>query len=160
MKFFEGCKPQVFLHGAKLRRDKKTGKRLWGLTFIVTLQVDQVLTCDAVIEKAFEYLLTLENAGVEVSLDAIAVGLIVDFYALLDDKKPTLHVDGVSFEGLRLTRTDQTVELWFQCEIENNAGLHAFIKEYAFTRFWAEFTPCQGELGMKPVAEGKLPKKS
>lgn len=30
MRFFEKIRPQIYLHGAKLRRDKKTGKRLWG----------------------------------------------------------------------------------------------------------------------------------
>jgi hypothetical protein len=46
MRFFEGRKPEVYIHGAKLRRDKKTGKRLWGLTLIITLDVQDVLQCD------------------------------------------------------------------------------------------------------------------
>ena len=36
MKFFEKMRPEVFLHSAKYRRDKKTGKRIWGFTLIVT----------------------------------------------------------------------------------------------------------------------------
>jgi len=29
MRFFEKKRPEVFVQSAKLRRDKKTGKRLW-----------------------------------------------------------------------------------------------------------------------------------
>jgi len=41
------------------------------------------------------------------------------------------------------------VEFWFQGEKENSAGLHSFVKEYAFTRCWARFKPSQGDLPMK-----------
>ena len=151
MRFFEGCTPEVYIHGAKLRRDKKTGKRLWGLTLIITLDVQDVIKCAPVIEREYEYLLTLENCGVEVLLDAAVMGCIVDFFAAVVDKKPALQLEGLDLAGLRLTRADKTVELWFQFEDEINAGLHAFVKEYAFTRVWARFTPLQGSLAMEVV---------
>jgi hypothetical protein len=47
------------------------------------------------------------------------------------------------------TRDGQVVEFWFQGEKENSAGLHSFVKEYAFTRCWARFKPSQGDLPMK-----------
>jgi hypothetical protein len=146
VKFFQGCRPQVYFHGAKLRRDKKTGRRLWGLTMIVTLNPELVLKCDEVIEQAYVYILTLDNQADEVVLGAIAQWISIDFFGLADDLKAGLHVAGVDLGGQRMTRDGQVVEFWFQFEIENNPKLHAFVKEYAFTRLWAEFKPRAEEI--------------
>lgn len=156
MRFFEKSRPQVYLHGAKLRRDKKTGKRLWGLTLIVTMDADLVLACDSVIVSAFEYLLTLDHSAVEVNLDMVVFDTMVDCFALADDKVPNLHLAGVDLDQFRLTRDSETVEMWFHFEIENNAGLHAFVKEYAFSRFWMQFTPHQCELDLDSGKVEKL----
>jgi hypothetical protein len=37
VKFFLKMRPEVFIQRAKYFRDKKTGKRIWGFTLIVTL---------------------------------------------------------------------------------------------------------------------------
>jgi hypothetical protein len=129
-----------------LRRDKKTGKRLWGLTCIVTLDPKLVLSCDETVNAAFVYLLTLENCAAEVVLNSAAERAIADWFAKDDDKKPCLHLEGLDIAAMRLTRDGQIVELWFQFEAENSAGLHSFVKEYAFTRVWAKFAAGQGEL--------------
>lgn len=141
MRFFEGLRPELLVHGAKLRRDKKTGKRLWGLTLINTLQPEQVIKCHATIEAAYIYLLTLDNCAAEVLLGTFVERCAIDFFAKCDDKKTTLHLDGVDLGGFRLTRDGKVVELWFQFELENGASLHAFVKEYAYTRLWAQFKP-------------------
>jgi hypothetical protein len=146
VKFFESLRPEVYLHGAKLRRDKKTGKRLWGLTLIVTLSPDLVAQCEGPIEQAYIYILTLDNAVAEIMLGAIVPYMSVGLFPLKDDKKAQVQIAGVDLTGLRLTRDGQTVEFWFQFEIENNHTLHAFLKEFAFTRVWAEFKPRQEEL--------------
>lgn len=139
MRFFEGVRPQIYIHGAELRRDKKTGLRLWRLTLIVTLTPQLVDKCGGPIEQAWLYLLTLDNAAAEVLLESIVLSMSIEFYALTDDKKLALRIQGVDFEGLRLTRDAETVEFWFRFEVENSATVHPFVKEYAFTRLWAEF---------------------
>jgi hypothetical protein len=151
MRFFEGLRPEIYIHGAKLKRDKKSGKRLWGLTLINTLLPEQVVKCDSTIEAAYIYLLTMENCAAEVLLGTLVESGTIDFFAKFEDKKPVLHLEGADLAFFRLTREGNVAELWFQFEVENNAGLHAFVKEYAFTRVWAEFTPGQGELPMKPA---------
>jgi hypothetical protein len=162
VKFFEKCRPEVYVHGAKLRRDKKTGKRLWGFTLIITLSIDQVLKCDSVIERAYEYILTLDNCATELLLDAMVIDCAVDFYALIDNKERALRLDHVDIGGLRMTRDGEVVELWFQFEVEleRSLGLHEWVKKFAYTRLWAEFVPAQGNLGMEPAAQGELAKLS
>jgi hypothetical protein len=139
MRFFEEIRPQIYLHGAKLRRDKKTGRRLWGLTLIVTLKPELVAACAGQIEQAYIYLLTLDHQADELMLGSIADSMSIEFYALDDDKKPVLRIQGVDFDGLRLTRDAESVEFWFHFEVENSATVHPFVKEYAFTRLWADF---------------------
>lgn len=139
MGLFEGLRPEMYFHGAKLRRDKKTGKRLWGLTLINTVQPEQVVKCDATIEAAYIYLLTLNNCAEEVTLSTTITDCVIDFFGKDDDKKTTLHLEGLDLGGFRLTRKEKVAELWFQFELENTASLHAFVKEYAYTRLWAEF---------------------
>jgi hypothetical protein len=141
MRFFEDMRPEIYIHGAKLRRDKKTGKRLWGLTLINTLLPEQVIKCDGTIEAAYIYMLTLENCAVEVMLGTIVESCVIEFFAKVEDKKSTLRLEGVDLGGFRLTRDGKVAERWFQFELENSASLHAFIKEYAYTRLWAEFKP-------------------
>jgi hypothetical protein len=146
MRFFEKIRPQIYLHGAKLRRDKKTGRRLWGLTLIVTLKPDLVGACAEQIEQAYIYLLTLDHQADELMLGSIADSMSIEFFALEDDTKPTLRIQGVDFDGLRLTRDEETVEFWFHLEVENSATVHPFVKEYAFTRLWAEFKQRANEI--------------
>lgn len=139
MRLFENLRPEIYIHGAKLRRDKKTGKRLWKLTLINTLLPEQVGKCDGTIEAAFIYLLTLDNCVAEVLLDTAITSCTIDFFGKDEDKKTTLHLDGVDLGDFRLTRDGKVSELWFSFELENSANLHAFVKEYAYQRLWAEF---------------------
>jgi hypothetical protein len=152
MHLFEKCRPEVYIHGAKLRRDKKTGKRLWGFTLINTLDIDQVLKCSAVIECAYEYILTLDHCACEVLLNAMVNDCHVDFFALLDDSAKALQLEHIDIGNLRLTREGETVELWFQFEVELErcSGVHEWVKKFAYTRLWAEFTQVQGSLSLNP----------
>jgi hypothetical protein len=159
MRFFEKQRPELYIHAVKLRRDKKTSRRLWGFTLIVTFSVDLSESCDVSIAKAWQYITERDSAAVDVLLASETEGTMIDFFAQIDDATPVLHLEGVDLMGLRLTREKNVVEFRFTGEHENSAGLHAFMKEYAFTRLWAQFKPSQGDLAMRPVAEGKLPKK-
>jgi hypothetical protein len=153
MKFFQKMRPEVFLHSAKYRRDKKTGKRIWGFTLIVTftekLGADLAKSCDVPIAKAFAYISERDTAAVDVSLASEVAGCALDFFGQIDDAEPALHLEGVDLAGLRMTRDKTVIEFWFSGEHENTDGLHAFMKKFAYTRCWAQFSPQQGDLALK-----------
>lgn len=54
-----------------------------------------------------------------------------------------------------MTREKNVVEFWFAGEHENCDGLHAFMKKFAYTRLWAQFSPQQGDLALKTGKEKK-----
>lgn len=160
MRFFEKKRPEVYLHAVKLRRDKKTGLRLWHFSLIVTFSVELAESCEVSIAKAWQYITERDSGAIEVLIVNEVTGCSIDFFRQIDDAEPVLHLDGVDLVGLRMTRDKQTVEFWFNGEHENSAVLHVFMKEFAFTRCWAQFSPQQGDLKMEPVAQAKLvPKK-
>lgn len=157
MRFFEKQRPEVYIHTAKYKRDKKTGRRSWWhFTLIVTMSDAHVQACDVSVAKAWQYVTDSEAAAVEVLLAREVAGCSIDFFAQVDDATPVLHLDGVDLTGLRFTRDKTTVEFWFSGEHVNEGGIHDFMKPYAYTRVWAAFSPAQGDLQMKPVAQGKL----
>jgi hypothetical protein len=47
------------------------------------------------------------------------------------------------------------VEFWFSGEHENTDGLHTFMKKFAYTRCWAQFSPQQDDLKLKATKEKK-----
>lgn len=69
-------------------------------------------------------------------LNLIVPDCHVAFYALIDDAIAKLQLDHVEIDGFRMTRDKEVAELWFHFEVENSLNLHAFVKEFAFTRFW------------------------
>jgi len=156
MRFFERQRPEIYIHTAKLRRDKKTGRRLWGFTLIVTMNVALVESCDVPIAKGWEYITERDSAAVEVFLASEVAGCSIDFFACIDDATPVLHLDGVDLVGLRFTREATTVEFWFAGEHENTGGIHDFMKPYAYTRLWAAFKPSQGDLPVAPQNKQQL----
>jgi len=88
VKFFHGCRPQVYIHGAKLRRDKKTGKRLWCLTLIVTMTPELASKCAEVVERAFDFTLKIDNGVADMLLVSVAESMTIDFFAAIDDAAP------------------------------------------------------------------------
>lgn len=152
MRFFDKKRPEVYLHNCKLRRDKKTGTRLWGFTLIVTFTVELAESCDVPVAKAWQYITERDSAAVDVMIASEVASCSIDFFAQADDADAALHLEGVDLVGLRLTRDKQVVEFWFGGEHENNSRLHAFMKEYAYTRCWAQFSPQQRDLQI-PEAE-------
>ena len=134
---------------------KKTGKRLWGLTCIITLTPELIAKCEGPIEQAFIYILTLDNAVAEILLSVFAPYMSVSLFPLAADKKAQVHVTGVDLAGLRLTRDGETVEFWFQFEVENNHTLHAFLKEFAFTRVWTRDQAARRRAGSNAAGDGE-----
>jgi hypothetical protein len=159
MKFFEKTRPEVFLHSAKYRRDKKTGKRIWGFTLIVTfsekLGTALAQSCAVSVVKAWQYITDRDAAAVDVLLASEVTGCAIDFFAQIDDAEPALQLSGVDLGGLRMTRAKTVVEFWFSGAHENTDGLHAFMKKFAYTRCWAQFSPQQADLPLKPAKKGK-----
>jgi len=160
MRFFEKKRPEVFLHTVKLRRDKKTGRRLWAFTLIVTFSAELAESCDVPIAKQWEYITDRDSAAIETFIASEVKGCSIDFFHNIDDAEPALHLEGVDLAGLRMTRDKTVVEFWCAGEHEISDELHEFVKRRAYTRCWAQFSPQQGDLQMKPVAEGPLPKKA
>jgi hypothetical protein len=158
MRLFEKVRPEVYLHAPQLRRDKKTGSRLWRFTLIVTLTVDLAEKCDVAVAKAWQYITEKDSRVIEVCLAAEAENMKLEFFAQRDDADNALLLSGIDLVGLRLTREGTVIEFWAMGEQENNSRLHAFMKEYAYTRIWVTFTPIQKDLDMQPAAQGKLPK--
>jgi hypothetical protein len=152
MRFFEKQRPQVYIHKAKLKRDKKTGRRLWQFTLIVTMTAEQIEACDVPVAKGWDYITDRDSAAVEAFLASEIQGCAIDFFAQIDDVAPVLHLDGVDLTGLRFTRDKNTVGFWFSGEHVNEGGIHDFMKPYAYTRVWAAFSPAQGQLPL----QGKL----
>jgi hypothetical protein len=160
MRFFEGQRPQVFIHTAKLKRDKKTQRRYWQFTLIVTMTEEHVKACAVPIAKGWEYITHQDSAAVEALLASEVDGCTIDFFAEIDDATPVLHLDGVDLTGLRYTREKNTVEFWFTGQHLNEGGIHDFMKPYAYTRVWAAFMPSQGELQLEQKkAESKPARK-
>ena len=155
MRFFEKARPEVFLHSAKYRRDKKTGKRIWGFTLIVTFSAVLAKACDVSIRKQWEYVSDRDAAAVEALIASEVAGCAIDFFGVIDDADPALHLDAVDLGGLRMTRDKQVIEFWFSGEHENTDGLHAFMKKFAYTRCWAQFSPQQADLALKPGKKEK-----
>lgn len=153
MRFFEKKRPEIFLHTAKFRRDKKTGRRLWQFTLIVTFLAELAESCGTSIAKEWQYLTDPDAAAVESLIASEVPGCGIEFFAEIDDADPTLHLDAVDLAGLRMTRDKQVVEFWFGGEHENSDELHAFMKKFAYTRCWAQFSPEQRDLPMKLAAE-------
>ncbi|UWZ84627.1 hypothetical protein [Occallatibacter riparius] len=157
MRFFEKQRPEVYIHTAKLKRDRKSGIRLWQFTLIVTMTAEHVRACDVPVAKAWDYITDRDSAAIEVLIASEIQACGIDFFAQIDDVTPVLHLDVVDLKGLRFTREKNTVEFWFSGEHVNEGGIHDFMKPYAYTRVWAAFTPArQGELQMQPAAQGKL----
>ncbi len=152
MRFFEKQRPEVYIHTARLKRDKKTGRRLWQFTLIVTMTIEHVEACDVPIGKAWTYITDPEAAAVDVLIASEVEGCEIEFFAQIDDATPVLHLEGVDLVGLRFTRDKNTVEFWFSGEHVNEGGIHDFMKPYAYTRVWASFKPSQGDL---PIPEQK-----
>ena len=160
MRFFEGQRPQVYIHTAKLKRDKKTGRRLWQFTLIVTMTVEHVEACGVPIAKAWDYITDRDSSAVDVLIASEVERFQIEFFAQIDDATPVLHLQGVDLVGMRFTRDKDTVEFWFSGEHVNEGGIHDFIKPYAYTRVWAAFKPPQMELQMEPAAQGQLESKA
>jgi hypothetical protein len=155
MRFFEKMRPEVYLHTAKYRRDKKTGKRMWQFTLIVTFSAELAKSCAVSIRKGWDYMTAGDTAAVDVLIASEVEGCAIQFFAAIDDAEPALSLDGVDLGGLRMTREKTMVEFWFAGEHENTDGLHAFMKRFAYTRLWAQFSPEQRDLELKPGKKGK-----
>jgi len=155
MKFFEKERPQIFIHTARFKRDKKTGRRIWQFTLIVTFTAELAKSCDVSIAEAWKYITKRDAVAIEVLIASVAFGCSIDFFAQIDDADPALHLDGVDLAGLRMTREKNVVEFWFAGEHENNDSLHAFMKKFAYTRCWAQFSPEQADLALKPGKKEK-----
>lgn len=146
MRFFEKQRVELYFHGGKLRCDGKTGVRSWVMNFVITLKAAEVLCCDEMLQRNYEALETRENLIEEIKIAAEVPEQTVQAFGLQDHSAPLLTLGRCSMADLKMTRVEGCAELWVKVEHENTDKLHLFVKDYAFTRFWAEFVPCQMSL--------------
>jgi len=163
MKFFKGMRVELFFKGGKLFCDGKTGQRRWRMDLIITLKAAEVCFCDETITSNYLALETRENWIEEIKIAKDIPAHDVEFFSLVDHKAPMLHLGKCELTKLKMTRVEGCSELWVKVEHECTDKLHAFVKDFAFQRFWAEFVPIQASLldaVPKPVAIPKGGSKS
>lgn len=148
MRFFEGRRVSVYFHGGKLFLEKKTERRMWRLNLVVALQAADVLECEEVIQRNYEALETRESRIEEIKIGAEIEDQNLSLFSLLEKKDPILMLSRCRLIHLKMTRIDGCSELWVSVEHPNTDKLHAFVKDYAFTRIWADFLPTQMPLAV------------
>jgi len=147
MKFFEAIRPSVFFRGGKLKQVAKTGKKLWTLKLVVTLDDALVNQCDQMLISNYQQICAFENSIEEISLTKEIDDQSVEFFATQDMKAPQLmYLTGCKIFSLVMRREDDICELVFECEHPLTDQLHAFVKDYAFQQFFVEFQPMQQTL--------------
>lgn len=152
MKLFEGVRPSAYLHGARLKKDNKTGQRYWSLTLVITLEAEDVAQCDDLVQDAWSYIADGKHKATSVDLGEDILQMFVEFYALPPSagaQKPALRLGPCDLTGLRLTRVEGLTEMWVTIQSDLTDRLHAFVKEYAFTRVFVALEPAQMKLGGK-----------
>ena len=148
MKFFEGARPGMYFQGGRLKQDKKTLVRYWVLTFAITLKSALVHRCEEAIVSNFAQISTAENSCVDLGMNQNIDAASIEFFELEEGGASLITLGECAIENLRMTRVEGLVELWITVEHNNTDKLHAFVKDYAFTRVWAEFRPRQLTLGV------------
>jgi hypothetical protein len=146
MKFFEGVRPSAYFQGGRLKKDAKSGVRFWSLSFAITMESAHVYRCEEVITSNYEQISAAENRCDELSIGISISGHEIEFYELVESEEPVLRLRESLISNLRMTQNDGLVELWINVEHSNGDALHAFVKDYAFTRLWLSFVPRQGKL--------------
>jgi hypothetical protein len=147
MKFFEECRPEFYMHGGRLIKEKKTGRKYWRLRLVITCKGNEIVKCDDVISNCYLAIETRENRIDELVIAALIHSQSIDFFPLSDSKAPAFRVANCDLTDLRMTRVDDMTELWVNVEIENSDRLHVFVRDYMFSRLWAEFASAQMKLG-------------
>jgi hypothetical protein len=73
----------------------------------------------------------------------------LEFYALKDNKKPSLKLSPCDLEDLRFTRSEKITELWVMLVVPAEEEVWEFVKRSAFTRLWVEFHPAKSAFALK-----------
>ena len=128
IQFFEGVRPQFYFHGARIRKDKKTGRRIWRIDMVITLDAAEVLKCDDLVARNYEHILTLDNCNNELGIEAMIPEQTLDFFALKESPKALLHLTRCDLAGLRMTRVEEIAELWVQLETDSTDAVCDFVK--------------------------------
>lgn len=148
MRFFEKRRVSLYFHGGKLFLEKKTEARCWRLNLVITLKAADVLECEEVIARNYEALETRENEIEEIKIATEIEDQNIQFFCLSESDDSILALGRCRLTGLKMTREDGLSELWVSIEHKNTDKLHTFVKDYAFTRVWAEFEPVQQVLAV------------
>lgn len=135
----------MYFDGGRLSLDKKTGKQMWTMKLVIACKAEEMTKCDEVVLNNWIAIETLENRIEEVILAHEIEAQAVEFFGLSDHTAPVLYIKA-DLTDLSLTREADLTELHFKIETENTSLVHNFIREFVFTKFWAQFAPWQRAL--------------
>jgi ribosomal protein S25 len=148
MIFYPNCRPTLFFHSSRLKKDNKTGQRRYRMNFAITVDPVEILKCDEVIRDGYESIDTREKKCVRYEIGEDCPDINMRFFSLKDSPTPMIALHKLHLETLALTRVEGLVELWFSTELQFTKKLHDFVGEACFTRLWAEFEGAQKSLSI------------
>lgn len=125
MKFFEGCKPQVYFDGGKLFLEKKTNRKMWRLDLVFLLDAQEVIKCDDVILANYAAIETIDNRMEEIVLTHEIASQAIEFFGLRDHTAPLLYVKS-ELTDLVMTRKEGRTELHAKIELASEGKVDHF----------------------------------
>ncbi len=148
-KLFSGARPQFYFHGARLKKDNKTGSIFWLLNLIITCVPEEIAKCSDILCANYAAIETIDNRITSLAIDLIVLDQQLQFFPLVDSKKPAFTFASVDLEDLRFTRNEKLTEFWIALAIPASDEVWGFVKESAFTRLWVEFKPAKSAFALK-----------
>lgn len=145
--FFEGRRVSVFFKGGRLAKDAKTEQRFWRLKWAITVQPADAYACRGAIQSNYEHIQARENGSEKIELAGLLMGMTVTVYPHSQDDAPqVLLLADCMLDKFAMTYADGMTEFWLFVEHPLTDQLHAFVRDYAFQRFWVEFERQQRSL--------------
>jgi hypothetical protein len=145
-KFFAGQQTRLSFVKFKPRMDKE-GKRYLSLTFTVRLAPSDVLSCDSVIQAAYETVEDMEKESPRVEIERVYKGFNVEFFSTPDTERAALKLGCVNLGAIALERSlEHGTLLHFSTEFpyRTDAG-HWAVDNWGLT-FWTRFKPTNRNL--------------
>ena len=148
--FFPERRVGLYFKGGRMLKDRKTDQRFWRLKWALTLFEQDARASGGAILSAYRHLNDRKNAADLIELAGCMGGITITAHATEEDDSPAaaeiIQLSRCMIDRLSMTWADGMTELWCHVEHDLTDELHAFVKEYAFTRFWVEFEKDQRSL--------------
>jgi len=156
MRFFEGCRMQLYFRGGKLTLEKKTERKIWTWNLDITLEPVEVLSCDEVIQSSYQSIAVPENYMEEIILSHEIKTQAVEIFGLEKSADPLLWIPNADLTDLTMTRDGELIELHLKMELKCTPLVHNFVRDYCFTLVWARFSEAQPGLPLGKTVSNHL----